>query len=493
MHANMGPITQAKPAIVDDVLIIGGGISGINAACRLTDTLPSLTYTMLEGRSTFGGTWDLFKYPGVRSDSDLHTFGYAFKAWRGPAIARAPEILAYLNVVAEQYAIRSRTRFDTKATHASWDSNDKCWTVQTRHALTGEVHEYRARFLLSCCGYYDYDQPLQAEIPGIDGFKGTVVHPQFWTLSEHEYADKRVAIVGSGATAITLLPSLAHKTRHVTLVQRSPSYVVATNPVDRIANLLQRVLPESWASFVVRQKNVVRIYAFYHLGRAFPTLFRRMITRRAKSELPAGIPVEPHFTPRYEPWDQRVTLTPNGDFFQALRDGKASIATGNILAVNHDHIALDTGETIRADIIVTATGLKLLIGGGIHLTINGQRISTADRFVWRGCMLEGIPNFAFAMGYTNASWTLGSDCTAHFVLRLLSHLAATNQEVVTPEAVERDQLVEAGLLDLSSTYIAKAKGSLPKTATTGPWRRRTNYWRDMWAAKHAAFDQLVFG
>ncbi|SJX64351.1 related to monooxygenase [Sporisorium reilianum f. sp. reilianum] len=480
------------PHPIDDMLIIGGGISGINAACRLTDTHPHLTYTLLEARSTLGGTWDLFKYPGIRSDSDLHTFGYAFRAWRGPAIASAPEILAYLHAVADEYNIPQHTRFDTKVVRASWSSSEQHWTVQTKHAITGETHEHRARFLFNCCGYYDYDQPLHASIPGIGDFAGPVVHPQFWTLTQPQYASKRVAIVGSGATAITLLPALAPHTAHVTLIQRSPSYIVATNPVDPVANALQSLLPETWASFVVRQKNVLRIYGLYHFARAFPGMFRGLITSMVHKQLPEHVPVQPHFTSRYQPWDQRIGLSPNGDFFQAFRERRASIATGNIVSVQKDHIALDTGDTITADIIVTATGLKLQFGGGIELVVDGERVATSEKFVWRGCMLEGVPNFAFAMGYTNASWTLGSDCTAHFVMRMLGHLAKTRQQVVKPEVKQREQLVEASLLDMSSTYVEKAKAYLPKTATTGPWKRRTNYWRDMWAAKHGSFDQLVF-
>ena len=480
-----------KDSIVD-VLIVGAGISGINAACRLTDSLPNLTYTILEGRSSLGGTWDLFKYPGIRSDSDLHTFGYAFKAWRGPAIARAPEILKYLNDVADEYGVPSHTYFNTKVQQASWNSQEKLWTIRAKDALTGETSLYSARFYFNCCGYYDYDQPLQTEIAGINDFTGTVVHPQFWNLTEQDYKDKTVAVIGSGATAITLLPALAAKTKHVTLVQRSPSYILATTPTDPIADFVQSVLPESWASFVVRQKNVMRTYAAYHIARTFPSFAKKLITAGVAKLLPKHIPVEPHFTPKYNPWDQRVCLSPDGDFFQALRDGHASVATGNIETIEKDKIKLDSGDTVQADIIVTATGLKLQAGGGIQVFVDGKLLQINEKFVWRGCMVEGVPNFAFAMGFTNAAWTLGSDCTAQLVTRLISHLNKTGQKVATPEVLHRDQLVEGDIMDLASTYVAKGRGALPKVATTGPWKKRTNYWIDLWKAKHASFDQLVF-
>ncbi|TKY89741.1 hypothetical protein EX895_001526 [Sporisorium graminicola] len=486
------PSFEAEKADIVDVLIVGGGISGINAACRLTDSLPNTSYTILEGRQSFGGTWDFFKYPGIRSDSDLHTFGYAFKAWRGPAIACAPEILKYLNEVAQQYDLPSRTHFNTKVQQASWSSQDKLWTIKAVVSLTGESRVYRARFYLNCCGYYDYDQPLDAEIPGIDGFTGTVVHPQFWKLTEQDFKDKRVAVIGSGATAITLLPALAGKTKHVTLVQRSPSYVVAISPNDPIANLVQKTLPERLASFVIRQKNVARIYAFYHFARTFPRLTRGLITVGAARLLPKDTPVEPHFTPKYAPWDQRVCLSPDGDFFKAFRDGHASVATGIIKTIEENQIMLDTGDKIHADIIVTATGLKLQSGGGVRVIVDGEEVHINQKFVWRGCMIEDVPNYAFVMGYTNASWTLGADCTAHAVVRLLSHLAETNQKVVRPEMSDLNQVVEESIMDMSSTYVAKGRSSLPKVATTGPWKRRTNYWIDMWTAKHATFDQLNF-
>ncbi|EST09090.1 hypothetical protein PSEUBRA_001432 [Kalmanozyma brasiliensis GHG001] len=466
----MGSIPEASayghddPTGIDDVLIVGAGISGINAACRLTDSLPHLSYTILEGRTTFGGTWDLFKYPGIRSDSDLHTFGYAFKAWKGPAIAGAPEIL----------------------------NGNKCWTVTTKHALTGETKIYRARFYLNCCGYYDYNQPLEAKIQGIEDFAGSVVHPQFWKLTEQDYADKKVAIIGSGATAITLLPALAGKTKHVTLVQRSPSYIAARNPNDPLADLLQSHLPETWASFLIRQRNVASTYAIYHLARTFPNFFRNLLASGTQKLLPSDVSMEKHFTPKYNPWDQRICMSPNGDFFQALREGHASIATGNITSIKGNQITLNSGERIDADIIVTATGLKLQLGGGVAINVDGEAVKTNEKFVWRGCMIENVPNFAFAMGYTNAAWTLGSDCTAHFVVRVLAHMAKSGKLSVTPEAIRRGELVEANLLDMNSTYVTKARDTLPKAATTGPWQRRTNYWYDMWSAKYASFDQLVF-
>lgn len=477
---------------IHDVLIVGAGISGINAACRLIDSLPNLSYTILEGRHTLGGTWDLFKYPGIRSDSDLHTFGYAFKAWRGPAIAQGPEILKYLNKVADEYGITKHVNFHTKVREARWSSQTKLWTVDTANAQTGEEKMFRARFYWNCCGYYDYDQPLEAQIPGIESFKGTVVHPQFWKLKEEEYRGKKVAIIGSGATAITILPSLAGVAKHVTLVQRSPSYIVAANPVDPTANMLYSVLPENWASFLIRQRNIARSYAIFHIAKTFPHLIKNAVISAARKALPDGIAVDKHFTPRYNPWDQRMCLSPNGDFYQAIREGNASVATGNIRTITaQNQILLDSGDEIEADIIVTATGLKMQLGGGVKVLVDDVEVQTNQRYVWRGCMIEGVPNLAFTMGYTNLSWTLGSDCTAHFVVRLLTRLAQSDKRVATPEALRRDKLEEANFMDLNSTYVTKAKSVMPKVATKGPWQRRTNYWRDMWNAKYASLDQLV--
>ncbi|SPO27971.1 probable monooxygenase [Ustilago trichophora] len=477
---------------VDDVLIVGAGISGINAACRLIDSFATLFYTILEARHTLGGTWDLFKYPGIRSDSDLHTFGYAFKAWRGPAIAAGPEILKYLNTVADQYRIPEHTRFHTKVREARWSSAEKLWTVQTVHAQTGEEKVYKARFYWNCCGYYDYDQPLEAHIPGLDSYQGIVAHPQFWKLTEDDYKGKNVAVIGSGATAITILPSLAGIAKHITLVQRSPSYIVAANPVDSLANSLHRWLPEAWASFLIRQRNIARSYAVFHIAKTFPNFIKNAVISAAKKSLPPNVAVEKHFTPRYNPWDQRVCLSPHGDFYQAIREGKASVATGNIQTINsNNQIILDSGDEIDADVIITATGLKLQLGGGVNLFVDDKPVQMNERYIWRGCMIEGVPNFAFTMGYTNLSWTLGSDCTAHFVVRLLSRLANSGKQVATPEVLKKDELEEAKFMDMSSTYIARAKSYLPKVATKGPWQRRSNYWVDMWNAKYASLDQLV--
>lgn len=486
----MGSTSIYDQSDVLDVVIIGAGISGINAAYRLSDELPDKKYLILEGRSQVGGTWDLFKYPGIRSDSDLHTFGYAFKEWEGPDIAEGKEILKYLKQVAGEHGITERTRFDTKVQTANWSSEERCWFINA--TCNGQEQQFRSRFMYSCTGYYDYNAALKAEIPGIDNFKGKVVHPQFWDVTEDDYRGKRVAVIGSGATAITLLPSMADVTKDITIVQRSPTYILSLEKYDPIAKFLRMFLPKKMAAFAIRQKNVARIYASYHLFQTFPNFAKKVLGALTKSQLPKGMGLDPHFKPNYNPWDQRLCICPDGDFYKCLREGKAHIATGHIEQITSNEIILKNGERIPADLIVTATGLKLQLGGGIDMTVDKKKVVPGNTFVWKGSMLEDVPNYAISIGYTNASWTLGSDCTAQFVCRLIKHMDQYHKSSVKPHAPNRDQLEEAPLLDLSSTYVKKAERDLPKAAKTGPWRMRTNYWYDLVQAKYGSFDQLAF-
>ncbi|KIS70546.1 putative monooxygenase [Mycosarcoma maydis] len=485
----MGSINYDDSSVLD-MLIVGAGISGINAAYRLQDELPDKKYLILETREKIGGTWDLFKYPGIRSDSDLHTFGYAFKEWTGADIAEGREILAYLNKVADDNGISQNIRFKTKVTNADWSSEERCWFVTATQ--DGEQKQYRTRFLYTCTGYYDYDSALKADIPGIQNFKGKIVHPQFWDLKEDDYRGKRVAVIGSGATAITLIPSMADVTKDITLVQRSPTYILSLEKYDPIAKVLRAVLPQKVAAFVIRQKNIARIYASYHIFRTFPGVAKKILGKLTKMQLPSDIPLDPHFKPSYNPWDQRLCICPDGDFYKTLREGKAHIATGHIDQVTNNEIILKNGERIPCDIIVTATGLKLHVGGKITSTVDKKPILSNERFVWKGCMIEDLPNYAISIGYTNASWTLGSDCTAQYVVRLLKHMDKYHKSMAVPKPNNRDQLTEGPLLNLNSTYVKKAEKDLPKAATTGPWRMRTNYWYDLVQAKYGAYDELVF-
>ncbi|EPQ30901.1 uncharacterized protein PFL1_01799 [Pseudozyma flocculosa PF-1] len=486
----MGSIPNYDDSGVLDVLIVGAGISGINVAYRLTDECPDKKFLIVENRDTLGGTWDLFKYPGIRSDSDLHTFGYAFKAWEGADIASGESIKAYLKQVSDENGITEKTRYSTKVTSANFSTEERCWNVELDHR--GQKSEVRSRFLFLATGYYDYNQPLKAEIPGISNFGGKVVHPQFWDLTEADYTDKRVVVIGSGATAITLLPSMAEKTKDITMLQRSPSYIVSLDKFDPIAKWIRRLLPASIAAKVIRQKNIARIYASYHVFRTFPGIAKRILGAMTKSQLPKSVPLDPHFKPSYNPWDQRLCICPDGDFYQSLRSGKAHIVTGHIAEVKKDEIVLKDGQRLPADIIVTATGLKLAIGGNIDMQVDGKRVDASNRYVWKGAMLEGVPNMALSIGYTNASWTLGSDCTAMYLCRLLKHLDTHHQTLVVPEPKQREQLKQGPLLNLNSTYVVKASDDLPKAATSGPFRMRTNYWYDLLDAKYGSYSELKF-
>ncbi|CDS82149.1 probable monooxygenase [Sporisorium scitamineum] len=475
---------------VQDVIVVGAGISGINAAYRLKDELPHKKYLIFEGRDNLGGTWDLFRYPGIRSDSDLHTFGYSFKEWTGADIAEGKEILAYLKKVAEENGISERIHFKSKVVAADWSTEERVWFVTVDQ--DGERKTYRTRFLYNCTGYYDYEAPLKTEIPGIQNFRGKVVHPQFWDLTQDDYRGKRVAVIGSGATAITLIPSMAKLTKDITLVQRSPTYIVSLDKYDPIAKLIRAVLPHKVAAFVIRQKNIARIYASYHFFRAFPGVAKRILGRLTSSQLPKDIPLDPHFKPNYNPWDQRLCISPDGDFYQTLRERNAHIATGHIDQVTNNEIILKNGERIPCDIIVTATGLKLAFGGHMEITLDKKPCPANERFVWKGCMLEDHPNYAVSIGYTNASWTLGSDCTAQYVVRLIKHMDKYHKSMAVPKPSNRDQLEVGSLLDLNSTYVKKAEKDLPKAATTGPWKSRKNYWYDLVQAKYGGFEDLVF-
>ncbi|GAK63559.1 flavin-containing monooxygenase-like protein [Moesziomyces antarcticus] len=485
----MGSINYDSSDVLD-FLIVGAGISGINAAYRIKDELPDKKYAILEGRENLGGTWDLFKYPGIRSDSDLHTFGYAFKEWTGADIAEGKEIVAYLNRVADENGITQNIHFKTTVTNADWSTEQRCWFVTADQ--NGEQKQFRSRFLYTCTGYYDYHAALEADIPGIKNFKGKVVHPQFWNVTEDDYRGKRVAVIGSGATAITLIPSMADVAKDVTLVQRSPTYIVSLDKYDPIAKVMRAVMPRRMAAFLIRQKNILRIYASYHIFRTFPGVAKRILRTMAKAQLPKDIPLDPHFKPSYNPWDQRLCICPDGDFYTTLREGKAHIATGHIDQVTSNEIILKNGERIPCDLIVTATGLKLHIGGHIQTSVDKKPVKANELFVWKGCMMESLPNYAISIGYTNASWTLGSDCTAQYVVRLVKHMDKYHKSMAVPKPSNREQLEEGPLLNLTSTYVKKAENELPKAATTGPWRMRTNYWYDLVQAKYGGYDDIVF-
>jgi monooxygenase len=474
-----------------DVVVVGAGLSGIGAAAHLSRECPGKSYVVLEGREAMGGTWDLFRYPGIRSDSDMYTLGYAFKPWRNRnSIADAADILDYIGETAREYGIDSRIRYGHRVVAVEWSSEDSVWAVIAERTGPDGTERVttRCRFLFLCCGYYDYDDPHAPEFEGAEDFAGRIVHPQFWT-DDIDYEGKRVVVIGSGATAVTLLPSLAEKAAHVTMLQRSPSYVVSLPASDPIARAINRVLPPRLAYTLIRWKNVLTSMAFFNLSRRKPDLVRKFIRSGVKRALPDDYDVDTHFNPRYNPWDQRVCLVPDADLFRVLRRGDASVATDTIERFDRDGIVLTSGDRLDADLIVTATGLKLLPFGGTRVTVDGEELAMPDLFAYRGSMLSGIPNTVFAAGYTNASWTLKCDLSLEYGCRLINHMDARGYAACVP--VPPTGLGSVPFLDLTSGYIQRAVEEFPHQGTVAPWRLDQNYIRDIRTLKRAELEDGV--
>ncbi|HTV99325.1 MAG TPA: NAD(P)/FAD-dependent oxidoreductase [Streptosporangiaceae bacterium] len=460
-----------------DVLIVGAGLSGIGAAHYLRTRCPWASWAIFEAREAIGGTWDLFRYPGVRSDSDMFTLGYAFRSWSSDqAIADGASILAYIRETAARDGTDQRTRFSTRVVAASWSTDEARWRVTAQRTDTGEVVEVTCGFIVGCTGYYRYDHGYQPDFPGLDRFGGTIVHPQAWPR-DLDYAGRRVLVVGSGATAVTLVPALAQTAAHVTMVQRSPSYIAALPARDPIAAAVQRALPERYSGPALRWFKALTTQAFFRLSRGRPELVKRMLSRQLARQLPDGYDVAAHFTPRYNPWDQRFCIAPDGDLFRAIRNGAVSVVTDRIDTFIERGLLLASGAELEADIIVTATGLELLFIGGIELRVDGQAVDVPSKLVYKGMMLEGVPNLAIAVGYTNASWTLKCDLTCNYVCRLLNHMQATGMRQCTP--VNTDESVSVRpLLGLTSGYVQRSAHRFPKQGSRFPWQVHQSYLRD---------------
>ena len=458
-----------------DVLIVGAGLSGIGAACHLQSKCPGKSYAILEARGATGGTWDLFRYPGVRSDSDMFTLGYAFRPWRGEkSIVEGPEILAYLRETAAQYGVDRHIRLRHRVTRASWSSAESRWTVEAE--AEGRKVSLTCGFLFMCSGYYSYDGGYLPSWPGLPEYKGTVVHPQKWP-EKLDYAGKRVLVIGSGATAVTLVPAMAERAQHVTMLQRSPTYVVAMPARDPIARFFSRFLPARLASRLVRAKNVLRQLYFYRIARRRPEFFKERLARLAREQLGPEFDIARHFNPRYNPWDQRLCLAADGDLFTSLKSGKASIVTDSIAAFTGRGVRLQSGGEIEADIVVTATGLELKPLGGMTMAVDGVETGIARRLVYKSMMFDGIPNFAFTMGYLNASWTLKSDLAATFLCRLLQHM--DRHGYTSGVARYPDPGFEGEpTMTFSSGYITRAQDELPRQGHDEPWRFHQNYAKD---------------
>lgn len=463
-----------------DVVIVGGGLSGIGAACHLERNCPGMTYTILEGRDSVGGTWDLFRYPGIRSDSDMHTLGYNFKPWtEAKAIADGPSILKYIKETAAEYRIEEHIRLQHRVESASWSEEEAVWEVSARRGPGVETVRVRGRFLLMCAGYYDYEKGFTPEFEGREEFEGTIIHPQHWP-EDLDYSGKRVVVIGSGATAMTLVPSLAEKAGHVVMLQRSPTYVVSRPDVDVIANFLRKILPERWAYAATRWKNITMQQFMYRRTRTAPEQVRESLLKQTREALGEGYDVETHFTPRYNPWDQRLCLIPNGDLFKSIRSERVSVVTERLSRFTRKGIELESGEELEADIIVTATGLNLTVFGGVEFKVDGKKLDVSESVSYKGIMCTGLPNVVCTFGYINASWTLRSDLIAEYFCRLIQHMDANGFNKVVPRISdeERSQSTQPWIQDFSAGYIQRGIDLYPRQGERDPWINPQNFKRD---------------
>lgn len=470
-----------------DVLIVGAGISGIAMGRTLQTECPGKTYAILEARGAIGGTWDLFRYPGLRSDSDLYTFGFSFRPWRSDrAIADGASILAYLRETAAAEGIDGKIRFGTRVVRAAWDSAAALWTLDAEVGADAAPVRYTGAILAVCSGYYAYDHGHSPDFPGIARFAGRVVHPQTWP-DDLAYDGKRVVVIGSGATAVTLVPAMAATAAHVTMLQRSPTYVVALPSRDGIAHWLRATLPAGLAHGLTRAKNVALGIVFYRYARKHPAAMTKRLLDGVRAQLGPDYDVARHFTPTYKPWDQRLCLVPDGDLFKAIRSGRASVETDTIETFTEDGVRLASGRTLPADIVVTATGLRLRMMGGMTLSVDGRTVDPAKTFLYKGMMLSGVPNLAVTIGYTNASWTLKSELTARYLCRLIRHMDRRGYTWCEPRA-DPASLTEAPTLPLTSGYVTRAAHLLPRQADAKPWKLHQNYVLDTAALRFGRLD-----
>ncbi len=463
-----------------DIIVVGAGISGIAAGYNLQKSCPNKSFSILEGRSSLGGTWDLFKYPGVRSDSDMHTLGFRFKPWiHKKSIADGPSILEYLNETVDEYNLREKISFNQKVISSNWSSDKSVWELKV--LSNGDEISMTCNFLFLCGGYYSYDKPFMPEFPNHEEFQGRLIHPQFWDESL-DYSNKKVIVIGSGATAVTLVPAIAKKAEHVTMLQRSPSYVISGPGEDSWGNFLNKILPTRFTYFLIRWKNILRTSLGFYLSRKYPNWIKKRIIDLVREELGQDYDVEKHFSPRYNPWDQRMCLVPDSDLFASIRDGKASVVTDVIKSFNKDGILVESGEQINADIIVSATGIEINILNDINVSVDDEKVVPNNKLAYKGMMLSGVPNLAFTFGYVNASWTLRADLTCEYVCRLLNQMDKQKVSVCLPE---EDSLakVDDEYIDFTSGYVQRALDIMPKQGTKAPWRNYQNYLKDIFLVR----------
>ncbi len=470
-----------------DVVIVGAGISGVGAAYHLQERCPGKTYAILEARDRLGGTWDLFRYPGIRSDSDMHTLGYRFRPWtEAKSIADGSSVLGYVRQTARDHGIEEKIRFQRRVVRAAWSTAESRWTLEVECSDSGETERLSCGFLMVCSGYYSYDQGYVPDFEGVERFHGQIVHPQHWG-EDVEYADKEVVVIGSGATAVTLVPALAKRAAGVTMLQRSPTYVVSLPAEDPIAAALRRRLPDRAAYPIVRWKNVLLQMLSYQLSRRRPHLMKALIRRGLERALPEGYDLDTHFKPRYDPWDQRLCVVPDGDLFKEISSGRAAVVTDQVDTFTEEGIKLASGTELKADLIVTATGLNLLFLGGMEVAVDGSVVDLSETLAYKGMMLSGVPNLAFTVGYTNASWTLKADLSAEYACRVLNHMDARGFDKCVPE-ISGASITEQPLLDFSAGYVLRSLDQLPKQGNRDPWRLGMNYAIDIRTMRFGAVD-----
>ena len=472
-----------------EVLIVGAGLSGIDAAVHISQAFPARSYAVLEQRGELGGTWSLFKYPGTRSDSDMYTLGFGFKPWDGKnAIADGPDILRYLRETAEEYGVDKRIKYHRKVLSADWSSEDKRWTVVVERTDTGETETLTTDFYFATSGYYKYEEGYTPDWAGFSDFKGQVVHPQHWP-EDLDYTGRRVVVIGSGATAVTLIPSMARDAGHITMLQRTPTYIVSQPKVDPFSEVLKKTLPRKAAAKAIRTRFETLTIGFYEFCRKNPKVARQLLKRWAKFHLPDDFDYDKHLTPPYDPWDQRLCVVPGADLFKAIHSHKVDVVTDHIEKFTESGIQLKSGQVLEADIVVTATGLDVVAFGGVEYSVDGEPVDLGKKFTYKALMLSDVPNFAFIVGYSNASWTLKADLVCEYVVRLLDHMDQHNYKVVVPKM--EDGLQPEPLLDLTSGYLQRAQGRLPVAGDRDPWRLKHNYFFDRKFLRKSSVDDDV--
>jgi cation diffusion facilitator CzcD-associated flavoprotein CzcO len=479
-----------------DVLIVGAGLSGIGAAWHLQHRCPGKTYAILEGREAIGGTWDLFRYPGIRSDSDMYTLGYSFRPWKeAKAIADGPSILKYVRATASEAGIDKHIRFRHRVVRADWSSQDARWTVTAETAANRDTKEtvaFTCSFLFMCAGYYRYEGGYMPDFPGLSTFGGKLIHPQLWP-EDLDYADKNVVVIGSGATAVTIVPEMAKTAKHVVMLQRSPTYVVSRPAEDKMANWLRRRLPPMLAYRIVRWRNVLMGMYFFNRARKKPERMKTFIVNEVKKQLGPNYDVAKHFTPKYNPWDQRMCLVPDGDLFEQIKAGKASVVTDTIETFDKSGLKLTSGAHLDADIVVSATGLEMQFAGGMEIRVDGQVRQPNKLLAYRGMMYSDVPNFATAFGYTNASWTLKCDLTCEYVCKLLNYMDSHHYHSATPK-IAGGEMKQDPWMDFSSGYVQRGNDRFPKQGERKPWRLYQNYALDLLSLRYSSIEdqELVF-